>query len=210
MLWLHFTNGCYLPRAKFSSVCFLLSHYSGWTSLGSHSTPQLQPSTPSSSISVTPSPPATHQLLTNTPLTAALQGGMHTACHKAILRWYQLDPPSCLLSLSISWPTTLSPLSPSVLPPSVIVSALADSRATTEAGTDKPATPGDAPATTVSYCMRYRSTLEVDWTHDGSPPLQLGFIQARHWLTFCHCLWLHPLSAQSSNKGWIPILITWV
>ena len=46
------------------------------------------------------------------------------------------DPPSCLLS-------------PSVLPPSVIVSALADSRATVEAGPDKPATPGDVPATTV-------------------------------------------------------------
>ena len=39
--------------------------------------------------------------------------------------------------------------SPSVLPPSVIVSALADSRATAEAGTDK-LVPGDAPATTVS------------------------------------------------------------
>ena len=46
-------------------------------------------------------------------------------------------------------PPTLSLLSPSVLPPSVIVSALADSRATVEAGTDKPATPGDVPATTV-------------------------------------------------------------
>ena len=46
------------------------------------------------------------------------------------------DPPPCLLSRS-------------VLPPSVIVSALADSRATAEAGTDKPV-PGDAPATTVS------------------------------------------------------------
>ena len=97
------------------------------------SSPTLHPLTLHLCHPLTPChPPAPHQHPPHSSTTRWSTHGMS----QGDIATVSADPPPCLPS-------------PSVLPPSVIVSALADSRATAEPGADKPATPGDAPATTV-------------------------------------------------------------